>query len=359
MNKKLIAAAIAAAVVAAPAAFAESVVYGKFHTSIDSFDRDATSGSVNISKRDAPQVTNRSSRLGFKGSEDLGGGLKAIYQIEFGISSDGGTAQSAGDGHTTQRNTFVGLAGDWGTLLVGRHDTPAKMAFYAAGNDRLGDSIMDLNTGGNNPIGVFSEVRANNVIAYVSPNFSGFSLAAAVVPGEESGDAQGHGARFDADGIADHVSVGVMYSGYGLKAGVGYEEIEHQAFHSAGDNPGQNQEMIQAGASYSFNNFGIGVHYETDDNWQTVNNREYEAWAVTAEANFGNNAISAIYTMSEEEKGPVGAPTIETDGWGLSAEHNFSKRTKAYVAYANSSKEITGQADSDTDAFSLGMIHNF
>ncbi len=182
MNKKLLAVAIAAAV-AAPSAFAESTIYGKLHTSIDANGFDTGNNSASV---DNYTMSSRASRLGFKGSEDLGSGLKAIYQIELSVSSDGGTDQTVGDGWGSQRNTFIGLAGDWGTFLVGRHDTPAKMAFYAGGNDRLGDSIIDINSG---VVGVFREFRANNAIAYVSPNFSGFTLAAAVIPGEQSGTA--------------------------------------------------------------------------------------------------------------------------------------------------------------------------
>ena len=348
MNKQLIAAAIAAAVVAAPAAYADATVYGKIHTSVDAVDHDEFGTADDV---DNYKVENRSSRLGFKGAEDLGNGLKAIYQIEFGIRSDGGDAQSAGDGHTTQRNTFVGLAGDFGTLLVGRHDTPAKMAFYASGNDRLGDSIIDLNTGGANPIGVFSEVRANNVVAYVSPNFSGFTLAAAAIPGEESGIAP-----TDADGFADHVSIGAMYSGYGLKASVGYEELDDQALSGGGND----QEMWQAGASYTFNNLSVGVQYENSDNYQAVSNEEFEAWGVTARAEFGNNAVSAIYTMAELDNA-AGVQIGDFDGWGIAAEHNFSKRTKAYVAYATGEDEGAAAAGDEVeeDRFSLGMIHNF
>ena len=68
MNKKLLAAAVATAVVAAPAAYADAVIDGKFHTSVDLYDDDTN---------DAWYMNSRASRLGFKGSEDLGGGLKA------------------------------------------------------------------------------------------------------------------------------------------------------------------------------------------------------------------------------------------------------------------------------------------
>ena len=338
MNKKLIAAAIGAAVVAAPTAFAESVVYGKIHTDVRMNDS-------SVPNSDNYTVNSNASRLGFKGSEDLGNGLKAIYQIEMQFNSDGGTAQVGTAGFSAQRNTFVGLSGDWGTVVVGKHDTPAKIAFYATGNEVLGDSILDLNGG---VAGVFTEVRANNAIAYVSPSFSGFSMAAAVVPGEETVAGQGANA---ADGLTDHYSLGLMYSGFGLKAGIGYENLHEQALGGTGDD----QEMLQAGASYTFNNFSVGAQYESDDNRGAVTGAEYEAWALTAKAKFGNNAVSAIYTTSES-KNAVGATTSDTDGWGLAAEHNFSKRTKVYVAYATEDEDV---GNSDQDSFSIGMIHDF
>jgi predicted porin len=340
MNKKLIAAAIGAAVVAAPAAFADATVYGKIHTDVRMNDS-------SVANSDNYTVNSNASRLGFKGSEDLGNGLKAIYQIEMQFNSDGGTAQVGTAGFSAQRNTFVGLSGDWGTVVVGKHDTPAKIAFYATGNEVLGDSIIDLNSG---VAGVFTEVRANNAIAYVSPSFSGFSMAAAVVPGEETVAANGANA---ADGISDHYSVGLMYTGFGLKAGISYENL-HEQVPAAGWGNGEDQEMLQIGASYTFNNFSVGAQYESDDNYQANTNRDYEAWALTAKAKFGNNAISAIYTTSETED--PGVTLSDTDGWGLAAEHNFSKRTKVYVAYATEDEDV---GNSDQDSFSIGMIHDF
>jgi predicted porin len=340
MNKKLLAAAVAAAVVAAPAAFADAVVYGKFHTSIDQID--------NNTNVDNWQVNGRASRLGFKGSEDLGNGLKAIYQIEVNVNSDGGgTGQSGGSsGLNSQRNTFVGLSGGWGTFLVGKHDTPAKMAFYASGNELLGDSAIDLNLSNSltpvkndtAPIGVFSEYRANNAIAYVSPNFSGFSVAAAVIPGENN-TALGEG-----DGIADHYSLAAMYKGGGLKASLAYQETE--AFD-------ETQETLQGGASYSFGMFQVGAFYEDTANFAFVTNQDYEAWAITGKVNFGNNAVSLVYTDSELDN------DYESQGWGLAADHSFSKRTKVYAAYAMDERDLAGGGSEDVDVFSIGLIHDF
>jgi predicted porin len=352
MNKKLLAAAVAAAVVAAPAAFAESTVYGKFHTSVDMVDQETAGASTT----DNFQVNGRASRLGFKGSEDLGNGLKAIYQVEFGIGTDGGTGQAntynPGGSRTpinNHRNTFVGLAGGWGTFLVGRHDTPAKMAFYAQGNERLGDSIIDLNSGG--PLGVFTEVRASNGIAYVTPNFAGFTVAAAVVPGEEGVTATGN----EADGLADHYSLGVMWKGAGLKAGLGYERLDDQAFGAPASGADDDHKMLQAGLSYTFGAFKVGGSYESTDNFAGVKDNELTSYALTGKATFGNNAVSLVYIDSEIEAAG-GGKVRDKDGWGVAGEHNFSKRTKVYAAYATSEDDAT---NSDDDRFSLGMIHSF
>jgi predicted porin len=351
MNKKLIAVAVAAAF-AAPVAMADAVIYGKLHTSIDMNDVEV--GDTTIT--DNYEMTSRASRVGLKGSEDLGGGLKAIYQVEMGFDADGGDQQdAASDIGLSQRNTFIGLAGGFGTFLVGRHDTPMKVAFYAAGNERLGDSIIDLNSG---VIGVMSEARVNNAIAYISPNFSGFTFAAALVPGEESG---AEGCDTCSDGLTDHYSLGAMYSGNGLKASVGYERLDNQAFGFGESVENGDLKRWQAGASYTMNNFSIGAHYEDNDLSEAegvYDSGEYEAWAITGKATFGNNAISVVYTMSEASED--GEEVEESDGWGVAAEHNFSKRTKVYAAYATNEVDIANtDNDVDADAFSLGMIHSF
>jgi predicted porin len=367
MNKKLLAAAVAAAVVASPAAFAESTVYGKMHASIDAIDYET-------SNEDNYEVNSRASRLGFKGSEDLGNGLKAIYQIELGIDINSSGADGQGSGSngfwgSKTRNTFVGLSGDWGTFLIGRHDTPAKMAFYAAGNDRLGDSVIDLNLGNNltgaastnAPIGVFHEYRADDVIAYVSPNFSGFTVAGAIIPGEDNKATTAQTFGSERDGIADHYSVGAMYKGNGLKASVGYASYDLDGPSTVNNNL-DDYEVMQAGASYTMNNFSIGAQYEDSEN-PGGTKADYTAWAVTGKYTFGNNAIIAVYTDAEYEPSSSVCTSCDEDrsGWGLAAEHNFSKRTKVYAAYASGENEYDdpNDSDEDDDVFSLGMIHNF
>jgi predicted porin len=114
------------------------------------------------------------------------------------------------------------------------------------------------------------------------------------------------------------------------------------------------------------NNFSFGGQYEDSENPGGAKS-DYTAWALTGKATFGNNAISLVYTDAElEGKGAFKGADAERDGWGVAAEHNFSKRTKVYAAYAAGNNTVKSSSplpatkvDLDDDVFSLGMIHNF
>ena len=79
--------------------------------------------------------------------------------------------------------------------------------------------------------------------------------------------------------------------------------------------------------------------------------------AVSGSYKFGNNKIGAIYTQNDSDT----AATGKRDGWGLGLSHNMSKRTTAYVAYADSEVSLNAESGSSTPAsgFSLGMVHKF
>ena len=141
------------------------------------------------------------------------------------------------------------------------------MAFYAAGNERLGDSVIDLNLGSNltgartpnQPIGVFHEYRADNTIVYVSPNFSGFTVVGAVIPGEDqrrlrctrrhrrSLVGRWHVHRQRAEGL---YRLRLLRPRRGPRATPNVDDYE----------------VLQVGASYTMNNFSVGAEYEDTDN---------------------------------------------------------------------------------------------
>jgi len=349
--------------VAAPAvSAADTTLYGKAHVSINSED--------NGSSGDNYMVRSNASRLGVKGSEDLGDGLKAIFGYEMGYDiTDGGA-----NGPISARNAYVGLAGDWGTFLAGRHDTPAKIAFYAAGTDFVGDSIIDMNNvAGSTKVGsltlsTFTEFRLDNAIAYVSPSFSGFTVAAAIVPGEQSGNVTTTtswvpvGAATNksvknvntnsADGLADAYSLGLMYAGGGLKASLGYE-VASKGYLGAGA-AGADHKMLQAGVTYTFGDFTIGGNYEKDSDYAGAKGVDRTAWGLAGKANFGNNYVVVNYGNTD---GDAGVALSDADGYGIGVGHVFSKRTQVYAAYHATNYDLSTMQDKS--AFALGMIHSF
>jgi predicted porin len=284
---------------------AGATVYGIFHNALTSNDA-----------ADMWTVDTNASRLGVKGSEDLGNGMKAVYQVELAMTTDGG-----GVFGTNTRNTFVGVAGDFGTVAVGRHDTPSKMAFYAAGNDHLGDSAADLN----GSFG-FTERRVDNAIAYISNDMNGLKFAVAVVPGETATD----------NGIADSTSVGVMYSAGDIKFGAGMDSLSND------------DTTLDVGGSYTMGDLVVGAQFQSNE-------------VGAADTTFV--ALSAKYKMGANDLiGSFGTSDIDSsDGtvMNLAVRHNMSKRTNVYAAFSSREEGTAKAVAADDTKISLGLFHKF
>ncbi len=333
----------------------------------------------------------RSSRIGVKGSEDLGNGIKAIYQIEFGVDIANENRDTAiangnrGDG-VSMRNSFVGLAGNFGTFLIGRHDTPLKIS--TAKLDLFTDTLADYN----HTVG-FNDVRADNAIAYISPSFSGFSMAAALIP---SGGASPLGDYNNSnDSIASAYSIAAIYNNGPFYASVAYENLT--ADHWTGNSDpfagtiyeGSTTDDVYRGLYGSnakddtkwriglglldWNGFTLTGIYEDRSNVLGAPKEASQAlWQIQAGYAFGNNMVKAMYGQAEVDRcadpfnagyrftcAPYGLDIIDNQDistWAIAFDHNFSKRTKAYALYtAMDSNAKAG----DWSGFSLGMIHSF
>ncbi|MFA5241489.1 MAG: porin [Sulfuricella sp.] len=330
MNKKLLALAIAAALAPA-AAMADSgnvTIYGSLHMSVDSLD-DGNNRETNVSSN--------SSYLGFKGNEDLGNGLKAIWQLEtqFGMGDTSNTSSATGTvtGTTTltpisnswaNRNSFLGLSGNFGTAIVGRHDTPLKIVGRKADlfGDQIGDSRNLITVGG------IGDLRPDNVIAYISPTMGGFHGAIAYVTNNDS--------NFTEEGSTKATSALGMYENGPVMVGLGYER--HNV---AGTDADPKQWRLVGG--YSFGDAKMTALYQKADNLGAVDGADRTTWGLGAAYKIGATTIKGQYYKAGDvnDASETGANMIV-----VGADYALSKRTTTYVAYARTNN------DDNTKAFS-------
>jgi len=366
MKKSLIALAAAGAF-AAPAFAATSNVdfYGQVRVSVDHLNNvNGTTGGWGMN--------DETSRMGVKGSEDLGGGLKAIYQWETGFDAGVNGANNGATGLTTgttntgtagglggQRNTFVGLAGDFGTVLAGRHDTPYKLAGSA---DRFGDTFADAQNTGTRCI-ICEDLRVANAVAYVSPTMSGFSFIGAIVPGSYH---QSTATTKSQNSLTDAYSLAGMYNNGPLSLSAAYENLGHivSAVTTSGADGKQNAWKLNGG--YKIGDLTLGATYESIE----------KIGGVTTGADGSkskNYLLSAAYAMGPitlaaqyGERNPNGSNN-ELKDVTLGATYNMSKRTNTYLNYAHykpgSAVGVLGSTAADLgqkmDVWSIGMNHSF
>ena len=307
MKKNIIALAIASAV-AAPIAMADApTVYGVANAAI-----------VNVEDAGS-QVESIASRVGIKGSEDLGNGLKAIYKMEMNVDLSGKDSKQF-----NARNTYVGLAGGFGTILMGTHDTPLKMS---QASDLFNDGKFDNSKTSGSVLSSGGEVRADRVIAYVSPSFSGVKIVAAAVSGDTPADGTSE--------LADGYSVAAMYGS--TKKG-----LYLAAAYNGGD-LFDNAEETRVSAQYKTGGLAVNAMWQNEDN--TGSN-------ITANAGYkiGKMMPKIKYSVSDLDNGTN--PT--TIAVGLN--YSLGKKTTAYVEYGTFDADTA--ADTSTVSV-IGLQHKF
>ncbi|MCU7842559.1 MAG: porin [Candidatus Thiodiazotropha sp. (ex Monitilora ramsayi)] len=349
--KKVLSLAIAAALVAPAAAMADATLFGKAHFIVENVD---TKASTTAQSGDVWGVDSIHSRIGVKGSEDLGDGLKALYHFEFRVMNDAGTG--LGD-----RNQFVGLAGGFGTVLLGRHDTPLKMS------QGKFDQFGDLPNGDITGV-IPGEDRVDNVIAYVSPAMSGLTFVGALVSGE-LGDG---GAATDSDaltGLADHISLAGLYSNGPIFASLAYNSYDLGTA-AVGVEPSLlrgtfiwNAGMWQAGVMFSSLDLDIPGANDPDQIGVSGNVKVGSAGKVKAQYLMGDSARTSVssllgssFSPNVSVANPVSSPENEVTQISVGYEHAMSKRTTLHAGYTVYEEDQTGR---EVDALFGGIIHNF
>lgn len=387
MKRKLIAVALAGLTLAPVVAQAEVTLYGSMRGAFENVraSSDGTLGAaVSPEIQSRSRVSSNSSYIGFKGSENLGNGLAAIWDIRQYVSSDQGGGAFGGSG---LGNTFVGLkSNDYGTVLLGRHDTPYKLTTLKLDPfvDTLGDynsiigavSFKNPSIGGlvttpltpNATAGVVSggasgqfDLRATNAIAYVSPTISGFTGAIAYVANEGKANV---GTPTSLNPYA--WSLGLMYdvkldANQSLYLSYGYEQHNDMGLVATGLNvtstattTGRSKDKAnKLGIGYTYQDLTLGFVYEKIDLSSEVAgaaNAEYsrKAYHLSAAYKMGPTTLKAAYAKADKGSygGSLGNPVegLGATQWTIGADYDLSKRTKLFAVYtALDNKSSTAQ----------------
>lgn len=323
MKKQVLSLAVAAAIVA-PSAMAEGPidgkVYGKINVSLDNVDNGSS---------DQWELNSNASRLGFKGKTKLSDNLNAIYKLEYETFVDDGDKS----GKTfTQRNSYVGLSGGFGTVLAGKHDTPLKMAQGKI--DLYSDMAGDIKH-------TFEgENRVSNVVVYQTPSMGGFQVTGAFVPGEGS-DLDGDGSGDD--GLVDGISASATYKNDSLFLAL------------AVDQDVDAQDAIRLVAQYKVAGLKLGAMVQKNES-SVGSSKDESGVFVSAAYKLGMATLKGQYGMIEDD-----ADSDEEETLTLGADFKLGKKTKTFVYYTKNTDQ-----DGDVDAveeeettIGVGIEHKF
>ncbi|QEL56585.1 porin [Chromobacterium paludis] len=381
MNKKLIALALAAL---PAAAMADVTIYGTIKAGIE--DNKTYSSSFGTNAQGKPQsgmqINDWTSSIGFKGSEDLGGGLKAIWQVESRLHMDGsnGGSGASSDGLGT-RDTFIGLTGDWGKVRFG------KLSNYANSDMELVDpgSYSGESVGG---LGMFTRLddRHTNALRFDSPTYYGFSYAFLYSVDEKRNNLNnGTGPRTN----NSFTNIGLSYENAGYFGKYNYG--------SWGDSSlvGGMKDWHRLEAGYNANNIYVALGYQQADGY-SLSPYYNSTVGTTVKANYANAlAANGSYATAAAAQAAIDASkmkakelaltggytfgaftpyisyvkgydvtslggTISNSGYDqfvLSLDYAMSKRTEVYTSYGHVNWKASG-VDSES-SFGVGLIHRF
>lgn len=354
MNKKLMVTAVAAALAAPGLACAQASnvqVYGRLNLGLDSYQATgaSTPGTNGGGLASRTRIFDAGSRLGFRGAEELGGGMRAIFLIESGANIDtggGGAGQSAQAGSNTHtgflasRLAHVGLDGSMGTLTFGRSNV-----WWGNGvQEQTGTNYINSAVpfffgffGGGMAVNVN---RQSNTVQYTSPKWNGFQGQVSWSPNSQEGvQVTSSGVAGAADAKGRLWAMTVQWEGGPF--GIGYDWVNNRS----------NGTYL---ASYGLNNAVVGenIAHKFRASWTYMPGGMVSfLWVQSQVKNGGvsplnNNAAGSAVQLAAGSNG-----TLKQSGWGLNWEHAFGN-IQALAQYARTGN-ISGCSNTEIGAFAL------
>lgn len=337
MKKTLIALAVLGATAGVAHAQSNVTIYGI-----------ADIGYVKQTGSDVYMTEKVNNRLGFRGVEDLGGGLKATFELEERFTLEDGQATN---GRRFDGASNLGLASKWGALRFGRmNEVPTE--YY-----RTLDPFNQYGVAGmfENP---YRSARISNTVRYDSPNVSGFNFAGTFSLQNQTGEYR----DTDASGENAGYGVGVRYANGPLSLLATYNRPVN-----SDDSNGWN-----VGGSYAFGPLKVSAGYEKVSIEATREDRNFggdlvagDDWnniLVGLSYKIGAGTINASYNQSETD---TAGTEFKDKKFALGYTHDVSKRTSVYLDYSltkwDDDRDIAGSGfgDDDIHSFQVGITHKF
>lgn len=340
MQKKLIALAVAGLVSAPVMAQSNVTISGVVDMGISHRSDNIADGVSNKTAIDSGLQSGN--RLIFKGSEDLGNGLKANFHLEMGYFVDNGQSRSDG---VWSRQSNLGLSGGFGSLSAGRHYAPQFSLL--AGVDPFGTGLAGA---ANNVYKM--DVRLSNSIVYKTPNMSGFNVAA-VYSRQADGIKQ---ENLGNDGDVRVWGVSPTYSNGPLMVGLNYHQLK------ANVSGADSTKVWDLAGTYNFGAAKLAAAFGSRENGA---DSKYFLLGVTVPVGPAGKVL-ASYVRSKTDVSAADDPSSRMIAVGYT--HSISKRTNLYAAYAtikNSDGGTASVGDASTGGqgyqkgLSLGVRHMF
>jgi predicted porin len=330
MKKSVLALAVLGAFAGAASAQSSVTMFGVVDVNVMSVDNDARTYSMGTDGMS-------SSRLGFRGVEDLGGGLKAGFWLEMGLAADTGKNASVwGNGGVDNqlffnRRSTVSLSNQWGELRLGRDYTPTFWnwtVFDPFGTNGVGSALnLALGQGLRNELQQGATygtlVRANNMVQYVLPNgifgpgfYGNFGIAA----GEAAPGNKFYGGR-------------IGYAGAAFDVAAAWGKTEELAAFSNID-----ADVWNIGGSWNFGFMKVSGFYGQIDASgipaaiSSNNHAKRENWYVGLSAPFGQANLKFSYGSTNGKDMFSGDDSTQ---WAIGADYNLSKRTALYATWSS------------------------
>ncbi|MBX9348923.1 porin [Chromobacterium vaccinii] len=358
MKKTLIALAVATL---PAAAFADVTIYGQLKAGVENVD------AAGINKTN---VDDMGSRIGFKGSEDLGNGLKAIWQVESGFDIDGSNRQKYGT--FASRESFVGLDTGYGKVRLGNISTFSDSNMSVVNPWESSSDALQLNAF------TRDDVRVKNAIRFDTANYNGFQ--GAFLYGTKE-DKTASFATAPSDSSRELYNLGLSYENSGF---FGKYQYIHQTPVTIAGVRTQSNDSHRLEAGYNANNLLLAFGYRNDrgdssvtplsyflgDNAPALDGSKYKSQEYALTAAYTLGAFTPKLTYAQGTNVKVDGNSEPNSGYKqflVGVDYQMSKRTTVGLQYGEvkadqaifTNGSDTATAGNKLRGVGLNMVHSF